>query len=64
MPAVLVAPANSLQPGGGGVRICTRDYLRLLGMAGFELQTVSFAADQRFSTRVLRKLERGARAWD
>jgi glycosyltransferase involved in cell wall biosynthesis len=54
---IFVASYNSLRPGGGGVQICTADYMRLLELAGFELHTVSFESDRRFFTRVLRKLE-------
>lgn len=57
IPALFVATANSLQAGGGGVQVCTADYLWLLRQAGFELHTVSFVTDQRFFTRLLRKLE-------
>ncbi|MCW5553483.1 MAG: glycosyltransferase [Verrucomicrobiae bacterium] len=55
--AVLVATENSLQSVGGGVQVCTADYVWLLRQAGFDLHTVSFAPDHRVSARVLRRLE-------
>jgi len=55
--ATLVTTVNSLQGTGGGVQLCTADYLWLLEHAGFELHTVAFEPDRRLLTRVLRKLE-------
>ncbi len=53
--AVFVTAAYALQPEGGGVQHCTREYLQVARAAGFTLHPVSFATDRRPLARLRRK---------
>lgn len=55
-PALFVSHTPTLQPGGGGVQRCTREYAEVLRAAGFHLDVVSFEPDRRFALRVKRRL--------
>lgn len=57
--ALFVATANALgREGGtsGGVQLCTREYLRVLERAGFEISPMAYTTDRRFLARVTRRL--------
>ena len=40
---------------GGGVQVCTREYVDVIRAAGFDLALVPFESDRRLSTRLLRR---------
>lgn len=54
--AVFVSSANALQPSGGGVQRCTREYQALAQAAGWTLNTVAFEFDRTPSVRLQRLL--------
>ncbi len=56
IPAVFVTNNISLKLSGGGVQLWTQENLRTLKAAGFEPKIVGYDADNRFWTRVKRKL--------
>lgn len=41
---------------GGGVQVCTREYIETIRLAGYELEYCLFNADRRVSSRVARRL--------
>ena len=47
---------GALAEGGGGVQLCTREYVNALKAAGFELKLIQVKNDRRFRSRVQRKL--------
>jgi len=54
--AVLVSAAVALQPEGGGVQRCTREYIEVLNAAGLNLYTIAYPFEHRIWVRLLRKL--------
>lgn len=56
IPSLFVTPRAALAVGGGGVQICTREYITTLKAGGFDLETIPFDLDSRFRTRILNKL--------
>jgi hypothetical protein len=54
--AVLVSSANALQPGGGGVQRCTREYVALAAAAGWTVHPVAYDYDRRPAVRLARLL--------
>jgi glycosyltransferase involved in cell wall biosynthesis len=53
---IFVAPAGSLLPSGGGVQVCSQEYLRTLKAAGFSVQIVPFDIDCRVTTRLWNRI--------
>jgi len=53
--AIFVSAAYALQPEGGGVQRCTREYLALLAAAGWQTHPVAYSADRRPWTRLRRR---------
>lgn len=54
--ALLVGHQNALRTEGGGVQVCTREYMAALEAAGFRLRPVPFESRTSLGTRVLRRL--------
>lgn len=54
--AVLVTAAYAMQPAGGGVQRCTREYVATLQAAGFTLHEARYEIDRRPAARLRRKL--------
>ena len=52
---MFVSSRAFLEPSGGGVQSCTREYWELLRGAGFALTPLRFEADARVSTRLRRR---------
>jgi hypothetical protein len=50
--ALFVTTDKSTMAGGGGVQVCTRDYLALLQTAGFDLSVFSFSLEQGIGERI------------
>ncbi len=55
-PALFVSHASSLQPAGGGVQRCTREYAAVLTAAGYKLTYVSYVNDRVWLRRLRKKL--------
>lgn len=53
--AVVVTSADAMQPAGGGVQRCTREYLAVARAAGFSLEIVEYPVDRHPLTRLRRK---------
>lgn len=53
---IFVSNQRYINPHGGGVQWCTREYLETFVDAGFELSFISYENDNRLSSRLLRKL--------
>ncbi len=56
IPALLVSHTVALQPGGGGVQRCSREYCDALRAAGFDLRMEIFSLDGSLSARVRRRI--------
>jgi hypothetical protein len=54
--AVFVSASYALEPEGGGVQRCTREYAAVAKAAGFALQFASYPFDNRLITRMRRML--------
>ena len=54
--SVFVSYRPFLTGSGGGVQVCTQEYVKVLETAGYQLRLVLFDQDRRVSTRVLRRL--------
>lgn len=54
--ALFVAGRYALEPGGGGVQRCTREYIAVAEAAGYTLHFAPYDVDRRPLTRVQRKL--------
>jgi len=54
--AIFVCAAYALQPEGGGVQRCTREYLALMTAAGWQTHPVAYSTDRRLWTRLRRRL--------
>lgn len=54
--ALFVTPGGTLQPGGGGVQWCTREYFATLTTAGFTPQEFPFGPDRSLRARLMRRL--------
>ena len=54
--ALFVYCEGALDQEGGGVQICSREYYETLDAAGFSLIPIEVQSDQRFMTRVRRRL--------
>lgn len=54
--AVFVSGENAMEPEGGGVQRCTREYVALARAAGWKLTPVIYAIDRRPAVRLRRKL--------
>jgi glycosyltransferase involved in cell wall biosynthesis len=53
---VFVTSPGTLQGSGGGVQLCTREYLAALQFAGVELSTCVYTRDRRLRTRLRNRL--------
>lgn len=51
-----VSLANHLEPSGGGVQVCTQEYLQALRLAGWQVEPRPYQADSRLPARLQRKL--------
>ena len=56
IPSVFVATPGALTPTGGGVQICTHEYVRGLELAGFGLSPISYSPDRRLRKRLANRL--------
>lgn len=56
MKCLFITSRSSLEPEGGGVQRCTREYIRTLQEAGLEVTTLEFKSDMRWFVRIRRKL--------
>lgn len=54
--ALFVANRNALSEEIGGVQVYTRELLQTLGLAGFDLSIVQYEPDQRFVTKLRRRI--------
>ena len=54
--ALFSSASYALTPGGGGVQRCTREYLEVARLAGFEVELLPYDVDQSLSTKVRRRL--------
>jgi hypothetical protein len=54
--ALFVSHASSLEPAGGGVQRCTREYTAALQAAGFRLHQQPYVEDRKFVLRLARRL--------
>ncbi|MFC1630628.1 glycosyltransferase [Pseudomonadota bacterium] len=55
MKAIMVAFRSTFDEGLGGVQICTREYVEVLKIAGFQINECLFDSDMRLTTRIKRK---------
>lgn len=51
---LLISQSNFLKGGGGGVQICTREFIDVIKAADIDLAILPFEPDRRFSTLLLR----------
>ncbi len=54
-PALFISHASSLAAAPGGVQRCTREYMRALDAAGFDLEELPYVEDRRILTRLRRR---------
>ena len=54
---LFISHANHLGNGGGGVQLCTREFMDVIEAADIELTLLPFASDRRLSTRLLRQVD-------
>ena len=59
MPAtgLFISQGNFLNSGGGGVQVCTREFIDVIKAAGIDLTILPFEPDRRLSTRLLRLVD-------
>ena len=56
--ALFSSASYALTPGGGGVQRCTREYLDVARLAGFEVELLPYDVDQSLGTKLRRRLFR------
>jgi hypothetical protein len=54
---LFVSQANFLAEGGGGVQVCTREFIEVIEAAGVTLTRLPFQPDNRLTTRLLRRID-------
>ncbi len=54
---LFVSQSNFLKPGGGGVQMCTREFIDVVKAADVDLTVLPFEPDRRFSTSLLRLVD-------
>lgn len=54
--AILISSANALEPIGGGVQRCSREYVALATEAGWRLHSITYGYDRRPAVRLARLL--------
>lgn len=54
---LFVTNENYMEPTGGGVQLCSREYLRTLEGCGFEIHQIAYSIDRSLRARLRRKLQ-------
>lgn len=54
---LFISRSNFLKSGGGGVQICTREFIDVIKAAGVDLTILPFESDRRLSTSLLRLVD-------
>ena len=54
---LFISQSNFLKSGGGGVQICTREFIDVIKAADVDLTVLPFEPDRRFSTSLLRLVD-------
>ena len=54
---LFISQSNFLKSGGGGVQICTREFIDVIEAADVDLTILPFEPDRRLSTSLLRLVD-------
>ena len=53
---LFISASSYLSDASGGVQRCTREYIEVIGAAGWELEILSYPIDRKWTTRLRRKI--------
>lgn len=56
LPAIFASAPRAISVGGGGVQLCTREYISALELVGYELTYCTYNADRRLLARIRNRL--------